>query len=44
MIKTAHYNHVTPIALRQKGWKLFTAILLLQTLMVTVGYLFNLYR
>ena len=43
MIKAAHYNHVTRIALRQKGWKLFGAILFLQVLMVSAGYLFRLY-
>ena len=43
MIKVANYNNVTSIALRQKGWRLFGAVLLLQILMVSAGYLFRLY-
>ena len=43
MIKVANYNNVTSIALRQKGWKLFGAVLLLQIMMVSAGYLFRLY-
>ncbi|WP_265733422.1 KGW motif small protein [Acinetobacter sp. ANC 4648] len=41
MIKTVNYSSIDKVALRQKGWMLFSMVVGLQVLFVILGYMLN---